>query len=61
MVNNEYGELLNGLMVVEWVFKSGGLLVVVIFYFIEDCMVKKFMVECVGCVGGGNCYVFEVV
>ncbi|WP_370228166.1 16S rRNA (cytosine(1402)-N(4))-methyltransferase RsmH [Cognatishimia sp.] len=60
-VNNEYGELLNGLMAAERALKPGGLLAVVTFHSIEDRMVKKFMAERAGRAGGGNRYAPEVV
>jgi 16S rRNA (cytosine1402-N4)-methyltransferase len=60
-VNNEYGELLNGLMAAERALKPGGLLAVVTFHSIEDRMVKKFMAERAGRTGGGNRYAPEVV
>ncbi|MEJ5217431.1 16S rRNA (cytosine(1402)-N(4))-methyltransferase RsmH [Cognatishimia sp. D5M38] len=59
-VNNEYGELLNGLMAAERSLKPGGLLAVVTFHSIEDRMVKKFMAERAGRTGGGNRYAPEV-
>lgn len=59
-VNNEYGELLNGLMAAERALKPGGLLAVVTFHSIEDRMVKKFMAERAGRAGGGNRYAPEV-
>ena len=59
-VNNEYGELLNGLMAAERALKPGGLLAVVTFHSIEDRMVKKFMAERAGRTGGGNRYAPEV-
>ncbi len=59
-VNNEYGELLNGLMAAERALRPGGLLAVVTFHSIEDRMVKKFMAERAGRTGGGNRYAPEV-
>ena len=59
-VNNEYGELLNGLMAAERALKPGGLLAVVTFHSIEDRMVKKFMADRAGRAGGGNRYAPEV-
>ena len=59
-VNNEYGELLNGLMAAERALAPGGLLVVVTFHSIEDRMVKKFMAERAGRNSGGNRYAPEV-
>ena len=55
-VNNEYGELLNGLMAAERALRPGGLLAVVTFHSVEDRMVKKFMAERAGRMGGGNRY-----
>ncbi|MGR3838753.1 MAG: 16S rRNA (cytosine(1402)-N(4))-methyltransferase RsmH [Cognatishimia sp.] len=55
-VNNEYGELLNGLMAAERALRPGGLLAVVTFHSVEDRMVKKFMAERAGRTGGGNRY-----
>ena len=42
-VNNEYGELLQGLMAAERALKPGGQLAVVTFHSVEDRMVKRFL------------------
>ncbi|WP_238364277.1 16S rRNA (cytosine(1402)-N(4))-methyltransferase RsmH [Mesobacterium pallidum] len=42
-VNNEYGELWQGLMAAERALKPGGQLAVVTFHSVEDRMVKRFM------------------
>lgn len=51
-VNNEYGELFQGLMAAERALKPGGQLVVVTFHSVEDRMVKRFLTARSG--GGGN-------
>ncbi len=51
-VNDEYGELYQGLMAAERALKPGGLLAVVTFHSVEDRMVKRFMQLRSG--GGGN-------
>ncbi len=42
-VNDEYGELFQGLAAAERALKPGGLLAVVTFHSVEDRMVKRFM------------------
>ncbi|MEP5732481.1 MAG: 16S rRNA (cytosine(1402)-N(4))-methyltransferase RsmH [Sulfitobacter sp.] len=51
-VNDEYGELFQGLMAAERVLKPGGQLAVVTFHSVEDRMVKRFLTARSG--GGGN-------
>ena len=51
-VNDEYGELYQGLMAAERALKPGGLLAVVTFHSVEDRMVKRFIQLRSG--GGGN-------
>ena len=51
-VNNEYGELAEGLMAAERALRAGGLLAVVTFHSVEDRMVKRFLQARSG--GGGN-------
>ncbi|MGJ8557367.1 MAG: 16S rRNA (cytosine(1402)-N(4))-methyltransferase RsmH [Sulfitobacter geojensis] len=51
-VNNEYGELFQGLMAAERALKPGGQLAVVTFHSVEDRMVKRFLTARSG--GGGN-------
>lgn len=51
-VNNEYGELFEGLMAAERALKPGGQLAVVTFHSVEDRMVKRFLTARSG--GGGN-------
>ncbi len=53
-VNEEYRELLDGLMAAERALKPGGLLAVVSFHSIEDRMVKRFLQSRAGRVGGGS-------
>ncbi|EAR52602.1 S-adenosyl-methyltransferase MraW [Oceanicola granulosus HTCC2516] len=51
-VNNEYGELAEGLMAAERALAPGGLLAVVTFHSVEDRMVKRFMQARAGQTGG---------
>ncbi len=51
-VNDEYGELAQGLMAAERALRAGGLLAVVTFHSVEDRMVKRFLQARSG--GGGN-------
>ncbi|MEZ5715862.1 MAG: 16S rRNA (cytosine(1402)-N(4))-methyltransferase RsmH [Paracoccaceae bacterium] len=57
-VNDEYGQLVEGLEAAERVLKPGGQLAVVSFHSIEDRMVKRFFVEKSGG-GGGSRYAPE--
>lgn len=58
-VNDEYGELFQGLMAAERALKPGGLLAVVTFHSIEDRMVKRFMQARAGRTGNVNRYAPE--
>lgn len=58
-VNDEYGELFNGLMAAERALKPGGLLAVVTFHSVEDRMVKRFMQSRAGKTGNVNRYAPE--
>ncbi|WP_420556253.1 16S rRNA (cytosine(1402)-N(4))-methyltransferase RsmH [Roseovarius sp.] len=53
-VNDEYGELVEGLEAAERALKPGGQLAVVTFHSIEDRMVKRFLAEKTGNTGGGS-------
>lgn len=53
-VNNEYGELFEGLMAAERALKPGGALAVVTFHSIEDRMVKRFLTARSGSGGNAN-------
>lgn len=53
-VNDELGELGEGLAAAEQVLKPGGRLVVVTFHSLEDRMVKRFLNERAGKGGGGS-------
>lgn len=55
-VNNEYGELLEGLMAAERALAPGGLLAVVTFHSVEDRMVKRFFQIRAGKTGNANRY-----
>lgn len=58
-VNDEYGELAQGLMAAERALKPGGILAVVSFHSVEDRMVKRFMQLRSGATGGGSRYAPE--
>lgn len=55
-VNDEYGQLIEGLMAAERALKPGGLLAVVTFHSVEDRITKRFMAERAGQTGGGSRY-----
>ncbi|MXQ06537.1 16S rRNA (cytosine(1402)-N(4))-methyltransferase RsmH [Alphaproteobacteria bacterium GH1-50] len=55
-VNNEFGELVDGLEAAERVLKPGGWLAVVSFHSLEDRVVKRFFQARSGKGGGGNRY-----
>ncbi|WP_299611951.1 16S rRNA (cytosine(1402)-N(4))-methyltransferase RsmH [uncultured Tateyamaria sp.] len=59
-VNNEYGELYQGLMAAERALKPGGKLAVVTFHSVEDRMVKRFMTARGGRQANANRYAPEV-
>lgn len=58
-VNNEYGELAEGLMAAERVLKPGGQLAVVTFHSVEDRMVKRFLQARSGNTANANRYAPE--
>ena len=58
-VNNEYGELAEGLMAAERALKPGGQLAVVTFHSVEDRMVKRFLQLRSGNVANANRYAPE--
>ena len=58
-VNDEYGELFQGLMAAERALKPGGQLAVVTFHSIEDRMVKRFFQARAGQSGRANRYAPE--
>ena len=58
-VNNEYGELFEGLMAAERALKPGGQLEVVTFHSVEDRMVKRFLQARSGSEGRANRYAPE--
>lgn len=60
-VNNEYGELAEGLMAAERALKPGGQLAVVTFHSVEDRMVKRFLQARSGGMANANRYAPEVV
>ncbi|MEQ6203571.1 16S rRNA (cytosine(1402)-N(4))-methyltransferase RsmH [Sulfitobacter sp. HNIBRBA2951] len=53
-VNNEYGELWEGLMAAERALRPGGQLAVVTFHSVEDRMVKRFLTARAGAGGNAN-------
>ena len=59
-VNNEYGELFEGLMAAERALKPGGQLAVVTFHSVEDRMVKRFLQARSGGEGRANRYAPEI-
>ena len=59
-VNNEYGELAEGLMAAERALKPGGQLAVVTFHSVEDRMVKRFLQARSGGQANANRYAPEV-
>jgi 16S rRNA (cytosine1402-N4)-methyltransferase len=58
-VNDEYGELFQGLMAAERALKPGGQLAVVTFHSVEDRMVKRFLSARSGAGGNANRYAPE--
>ncbi|WP_296427552.1 16S rRNA (cytosine(1402)-N(4))-methyltransferase RsmH [Yoonia sp.] len=60
-VNNEYGELAQGLMAAERALKPGGQLAVVTFHSVEDRMVKRFLQARSGNTANANRFVPETV
>lgn len=59
-VNDEYGELYQGLAAAERALKPGGLLAVVTFHSVEDRMVKRFIQLRSGTEGNANRYAPEI-
>ncbi|MEL6701794.1 MAG: 16S rRNA (cytosine(1402)-N(4))-methyltransferase RsmH, partial [Pseudomonadota bacterium] len=59
-VNDEYGELFEGLMAAERALKPGGMLAVVTFHSIEDRMVKRFLTARSGSGGNANRFAPEL-
>lgn len=59
-VNDEYGELHQGLMAAERALKAGGKLAVVTFHSVEDRMVKRFLTARAGAGGNANRYAPDV-
>ena len=59
-VNNEYGELAEGLMAAERALKPGGQLAVVTFHSVEDRMVKRFLQARSGKTANANRYAPEI-
>jgi len=59
-VNNEYGELAEGLMAAERALKPGGRLAVVTFHSVEDRMVKRFFQARSGNTANANRYAPEI-
>lgn len=58
-VNDEYGELFQGLMAAERALAPGGQLAVVTFHSVEDRMVKRFMTAQAGKAANANRYAPE--
>ena len=58
-VNDEYGELFQGLMAAERALKPGGRLAVVTFHSVEDRMVKRFLQHRGGGLANANRYAPE--
>ena len=58
-VNNEYGELAEGLMAAERALKPGGQIAVVTFHSVEDRMVKRFLQARSGNIANANRYAPE--
>ena len=59
-VNDEYGELFQGLMAAERALKPGGQLAVVTFHSVEDRMVKRFLTARSGSGGNANRFAPEL-
>ena len=59
-VNNEYGELYQGLMAAEQALAPGGLLAVVTFHSVEDRMAKRFLQARAGTTGNANRFAPEI-
>ncbi len=55
-VNDEFGQLIEGLEAAERALKPGGRLAVVTFHSLEDRVVKRFFLERSGRAGGGSRY-----
>lgn len=60
-VNDEFGELLSGLMAAERALKPGGKLAVVTFHSLEDRVVKRYLAARSGGAGRANRYAPETV
>lgn len=58
-VNDEYGQLAEGLSAAERALRPGGLLAVVTFHSVEDRMVKRFLQARAGKTGNANRYAPE--
>jgi len=59
-VNDEYGQLAEGLEAAERALKPGGHLAVVTFHSVEDRMVKRFLQQRAGGLGNANRYAPEL-
>lgn len=59
-VNDEFGQLLAGLVAAERALKPGGRLAVVSFHSLEDRVVKRFMQARANAAGGGSRYAPEL-